>query len=225
MQKKKMVTSLLVAGAILVTSFSSFADAAISDIAKEPVVISQKIYTKAISEHKISSTKQVTVKKSSVESKKYAAASETKNKKKVTKRKMKRSKISRSRGGNSIQTRKLIEFAKKQLGKPYVWGAMGPNSFDCSGFTTYVYANIGVGLPHSSMAQSKYGTKVSRSEIQPGDLLFFATGGSSSINHVGIYIGGDEFIHGSSGRGKVYISDLSNYTKYAGEFITAQRIL
>ncbi len=82
---------------------------------------------------------------------------------------------------------KVIQEARRYLGKPYVYGAAGPSSFDCSGFTQYVYKNaVGKSLPHSAKSQYSYGRSVSRSELKPGDLIFGNAGGSG-IQHVGIY--------------------------------------
>ena len=90
----------------------------------------------------------------------------------------------------------IVDLATKQIGKPYVWGAEGPNSFDCSGLTYYVYKNaVGISLPRTSTEQSKTGTTVSRSNLQPGDLIFSSTNGTGDVSHVGIYIGNNEMIH------------------------------
>ena len=98
---------------------------------------------------------------------------------------------SNSNSSQSTSSSKVISYAKKFLGKPYVWGAQGPNGFDCSGFTYYVYKNsAGKTLPRTSSAQSKYGTYVSKSNLKPGDLLFFDTVGANNgvVTHCGIYI-------------------------------------
>lgn len=93
----------------------------------------------------------------------------------------------------------LIGIAKSKLGSPYKWGADGPNSFDCSGFILYSFKEAyGINLGHSSKAMSKMGTDVSKANLLPGDLVFFTTDRSGNVNHVGIYIGGGEFIHASS---------------------------
>lgn len=93
----------------------------------------------------------------------------------------------------------LIGIAKSRLGSPYKWGAEGPNSFDCSGFVLYSFKEAhGVNLGHSSKAMSKMGADVSKANLIPGDLVFFSTDRSGNVNHVGIYIGGGEFIHASS---------------------------
>jgi cell wall-associated NlpC family hydrolase len=84
-----------------------------------------------------------------------------------------------------------IKTALSKVGSPYVWGASGPNGFDCSGLTSFAYAAAGISLPHSSSAQAGYGTPVSRSELQPGDLVFFY----SPISHVGLYIGNGMMVH------------------------------
>jgi peptidoglycan DL-endopeptidase CwlO len=79
-----------------------------------------------------------------------------------------------------------IRTAMAQLGDPYVWGATGPDGFDCSGLTSYAYAAAGISLPHSSKAQSQMGVAVSRADLQPGDIVYFY----SPVSHVGLYIGG-----------------------------------
>jgi cell wall-associated NlpC family hydrolase len=76
------------------------------------------------------------------------------------------------------------------MGKPYQYGAAGPSSFDCSGLTMYSWAAAGVSLPHSSSMQSHSGRQVSRTDLQPGDLVFFG----SPISHVGIFVSGDTII-------------------------------
>ncbi|GAA0698711.1 C40 family peptidase [Paraclostridium ghonii] len=126
--------------------------------------------------------------------------------------------------GQSSSVDKVINIAKQQLGKPYVWGAEGPSSFDCSGFTQYSFKNgAGVNLPRVSRDQSKFGTAVSKSNLQKGDLVFFDTDKSGSVNHVGIYIGNNEFIHASSGGGKVIISQFTSF--YNSTFTNARRVL
>lgn len=87
----------------------------------------------------------------------------------------------------------VVKFAFQELGKPYVWAAAGPNSFDCSGLTMYVYAKVGVSLPHSAEAQYSIGQRIDRGSLQPGDLVFFSSGGGY-ISHVGIYIGNNSYI-------------------------------
>jgi cell wall-associated NlpC family hydrolase len=85
----------------------------------------------------------------------------------------------------------VIRTAMSKVGSPYVWGGTGPNGFDCSGFTGFAYASVGITLPHSSGAQAGLGTPVSRSELKPGDLVFFY----SPISHVGLYIGNGMMVH------------------------------
>ena len=111
----------------------------------------------------------------------------------------------------STKVEKMIEYAKNFLGKPYVYGASGPNSFDCSGFTSYVLKHMGVKAPRSSIDQSRYSAweAVSLDNLRAGDLVFFKTT-SAAVGHVGIYLGGGKFIHASSGKSmKVIISSLS----------------
>ena len=122
---------------------------------------------------------------------------------------------------------KVISYAKKLLGKPYVWGAQGPNGFDCSGFTYYVFKNsAGITLPRTSSAQSKYGKAVSKSNLKAGDLIFFDTVGpnNGAVTHVGLYIGNGQFIHAASGQGKVVINNL-NSSYYVKAYVNARRVL
>ena len=122
---------------------------------------------------------------------------------------------------------KVISLAKSLLGKPYVWAAEGPNSFDCSGYTYYVFKKAAnTVIPRTSAAQSKYGTYVSKSNIKIGDLIFFDTSGvnDGNVSHVGIYIGNNEFIHCSSSKGKVVISQL-NSSYYSKAYVNARRVL
>jgi cell wall-associated NlpC family hydrolase len=108
----------------------------------------------------------------------------------------------------------LVSIALAQLGKPYSWGAAGPNAFDCSGLVVYCYSQLGISVPHSSRALYGMGTPVSLAELQPGDLVFFARGGR--IHHVGIYIGGGNFIHSPHSGDVVKIAPLSSHSGYAG---------
>jgi len=116
--------------------------------------------------------------------------------------------------GNVVAT--AIAVAKQQLGKPYVWGAAGPNSFDCSGLTMYAYGRAGVALPHYTGDQWNVGRHVSESELQPGDLVFFNT--DEPLGHVGMYLGGGEFIQAPHTGTVVQITPLSGYYQehYAG---------
>jgi cell wall-associated NlpC family hydrolase len=84
--------------------------------------------------------------------------------------------------------------AKQQIGKPYQWGAEGPDKFDCSGLTMYVFNELGVQLPRVSGQQAYAGVHVDREDLQPGDLVFFKLNGSR-IDHVGIYQGHGDFVH------------------------------
>ena len=89
------------------------------------------------------------------------------------------------------RARQAVEFARQQLGKPYVWGATGPNSYDCSGLTQAAWASAGVTLPRTTWDQVNAGMRVARSQLQPGDLVFFY----EDISHVGLYIGDGQMIH------------------------------
>ncbi len=117
----------------------------------------------------------------------------------------------------------VVSYAKNLLGKAYTYGGVGPNSFDCSGFTKYVYGKFGVNLSHSASLQANVGTTVSKSNLELGDLVFFSQRGSS-IGHVGIFVGNNSFIHAANPQKGVIITSLSDgyYTK---NYITSKRIL
>jgi peptidoglycan DL-endopeptidase CwlO len=105
-----------------------------------------------------------------------------------------------------------VDTALAQRGKPYVWAADGPSSFDCSGLVEYAYGAAGIGLPHSSLMQSQMGRAVSRSELRPGDLVFFY----SPVSHVGIYIGNGEMVHAPTTGDVVKISSIDVMGYFAG---------
>jgi len=116
----------------------------------------------------------------------------------------------------------VVRRALGYLGTRYRYGASGARGFDCSGFTSYIYRQHGISLPHNSAAQYRVGKPVSRSELRPGDLVFFRTRGNR-ISHVGIYIGNGKFVHASSARGRVRVDTLtSGY--YHQRYVGARRI-
>ena len=120
----------------------------------------------------------------------------------------------------------IVAYAKQYLGCPYVYGAAGSSSFDCSGFTMYVYKHFGYELSHSATAQSKKGTYVAKEDLMPGDLVFFLDYETmDGIGHCGIYIGDGNFIHASSGSGYcVKVSTLTSGS-YAKRYSTARRLI
>ena len=117
----------------------------------------------------------------------------------------------------------VVNYAKTLLGKSYVYGGVGPNSFDCSGFTQYVYNKFGVNLSHSASLQANIGTTVSKANLQLGDMVFFSQGGSS-IGHVGIFVGNNSFIHAANPQKGVVITSLSD-GYYTTNYKTAKRVL
>lgn len=118
----------------------------------------------------------------------------------------------------------IVDLAKAQLGKPYAWGAEGPNSFDCSGLTYYVYGKVGIKLPRVSRDQYNVGWNVNYSNLKPGDLLFSSTDGSGNITHVGIYIGNGEMIH-SPKPGDVIQRTNINTSYWQNAHVGAKRVL
>ena len=113
----------------------------------------------------------------------------------------------------------VIGIAMQYLGVPYVWGGASPSGFDCSGFTLYVYAQLGISLPHYTGSQWQMGVPVPYDQLQAGDLVFF-----NGLGHMGIYIGGGQFIHAPHTGDVVKISSMSD-SWYAGSYVGARRIL
>ena len=114
--------------------------------------------------------------------------------------------------------------ARDYLGAPYVYGGQTPKGFDCSGLTSYVYKKHGVKLPRSSVKQAQAGRPVRKKNLKPGDLVFFKTGRSARVSHVGIYIGNDKFIHAPGTGKKVTTASLSsNY--YKRTYHSARRVV
>ena len=154
-------------------------------------------------------------KKKAEEAKKKAEAEA--KKKETTKKTSSSSKTTKSSKKSKTTGADIVAYAKKFLGCRYVYGTAGPKTFDCSGLTSYVYKHFGYSLNRTSGGQRSNGKKVNKSDLQPGDILCFT-------GHVGIYIGGNKFIHAANPRKGVIISSLSEsyYVKY---YITARRIL
>ncbi|MGY2084107.1 NlpC/P60 family protein [Blastococcus sp. SYSU DS0539] len=117
-------------------------------------------------------------------------------------------------GSGAAQT--AVNTALAQVGDPYVWAAAGPNAFDCSGLVQYAYAAAGISVPHSSRMQSTMGTPVSRSALQPGDLVFFY----SPVSHVGIYIGNGQMVHAATSGVPVKVASVDSM----GGYNSARRI-
>ena len=117
---------------------------------------------------------------------------------------------------STVSSSGVIDYAKSFLGTPYVWGATGPNSFDCSGFVQYVYRHFGVTTGRTTGSQITHGQYVSRANLQPGDLVFF---GSGTPHHVGIYLGNNSYIHSPHTGDVVKISILTR-----NDYLSARRV-
>ncbi len=122
---------------------------------------------------------------------------------------------------------KLEWNAKQFLGVPYVWGATGPNKFDCSGFTQWVYRDIGIDIPRVSRDQARVGEYVNYTNLQRGDMVFFSTDKKriGVVTHVGIYLGNGDFIHASSVGKKVVIYNFNNKEYYKKHFLWGRRLI
>ena len=117
-----------------------------------------------------------------------------------------------------------VDLAASLIGRPYVWGAEGPNSFDCSGLTQYVFARSGIALPRRAISQSQVGDSI-RGQLRRGDLVFFSSGrGQSVVTHVGIYEGGGVMIDASQRHGRVRRDDLRE-SFWDERFLFARRVL
>lgn len=171
-------------------------------------------------------------KKNATTSKKITKRVVRKQVKKTTKKKtiVRKTNVKRkySRGSGSYlaqgDNNAIVDIAKSFLGTRYVYGGTTPRGFDCSGFTQYVYRIAGVNLPRTASDQSKVGVAVDKSNLMPGDLVFFQTV-TNGISHVGIYIGNGNFIHASSGsKHKVTITSLSS-SYYINRYRGAVRIM
>lgn len=111
---------------------------------------------------------------------------------------------------NSSLGSQIVAYAKNFIGVPYVWGGTTPNGFDCSGYVQYVYRQFGISLPRTTYSQVAMGRSVSRSELQPGDLVFFRSAG-----HVGIYVGNEMYIHAPQTGRTISIDSMANRSLYA----------
>jgi cell wall-associated NlpC family hydrolase len=115
-----------------------------------------------------------------------------------------------------------VDLALSLRGAPYRTGGASPAGFDCSGLVAYVFARNGVTVPRTVAEQYRIGRHVRRSELEPGDLVFFRTV-SSGASHVGISIGGDDFVHAPSGSGEVRVEHLTS-TYWSRRYLGARRI-
>lgn len=103
---------------------------------------------------------------------------------------------------------RVAELARTQVGKPYGWGGTGPERFDCSGLATYVYRQLGIALPRVSLELASTGAHVDRSELKPGDLVFFSL--RSAFDHVGIFLGNNRFVHAPRRQEPVRVDNLDD---------------
>jgi cell wall-associated NlpC family hydrolase len=127
----------------------------------------------------------------------------------------------------SDKVEELLSTAKKYLGVKYIWAANGPSAFDCSGFTKYVFKKSGIALPRYSGHQANIGQKVKFKDLEKGDLVFFDTAKkfTRTVNHVGIFLGNNKFIHASSARKKVIITCFKEKKFYKNKFLHARRVI
>ena len=190
----------------------------------EDIRNSEEAAKKKAAEEAKKKAEEAAKKKAAEEAKKKAEAAKKKEaeeakKKTETKKTESTSKktTTSSKKSSKVTGEDIIAYAKKYLGYRYVYGTAGPNTFDCSGFTSYVYKHFGYSLNRTSGGQRSNGKKVNKSDLKAGDILCFS-------GHVGLYIGGNKFIHAANPRKGVIISSLSE-SYYVKTYITARRII
>ena len=113
---------------------------------------------------------------------------------------------------SSSAAQKAVDTALAQRGDMYLYGATGPDRFDCSGLTSYAYQAAGISIPRTSKLQSTFGTAVAKADLKPGDLVFFY----SPVSHVGMYIGNGQMVHASSAGKPVAVVSIDSMPSYAG---------
>jgi len=118
----------------------------------------------------------------------------------------------------SARGQTVVALAKQHVGAPYRWGGSSPSGFDCSGLVRYVYAQVGIALPHNAAQQYRLGLPVAREDLEPGDLVFF-----DRLRHNGIYVGDGRFIHARQTGRRVAIASLDDEW-YASHFVGGRRL-
>ncbi len=128
---------------------------------------------------------------------------------------------------NASVASKIENEAKSLLGIKYVWGATGPYTYDCSGFTQKVYRDAGINIPRVSRDQARVGQYISYNNLKKGDMVFFDTKKrrSGKVSHVGIYLGNGNFIHASSGAKKIVIFNFNEKQFYKKRFLWGRRVI
>lgn len=133
--------------------------------------------------------------------------------------------VDAAEAAKSDKGQEIADYALTFVGYPYVYGGSSPSGFDCSGFTSYIYKQFGYSINRTASNQLDNGVAVSMSELQPGDLVMFKKGSSGSrASHVGIYIGGGQFVHASTSSVGVIVSNLSD-AYYTTGFVGGRRIV
>jgi peptidoglycan endopeptidase LytE len=125
---------------------------------------------------------------------------------------------------NGARGQRVIRTALSYLGRPYVFGTAGPRAFDCSGFTRFVLRKaVGISLPHSAAAQSRFGTRIAAAQRQPGDLIFFKNTYKAGVSHVGFWMGNNRMVHAWP-RGGVRVDNL-NTSYFRAKYHSSRTVL
>lgn len=191
---------------LLLSTMNQIKEAAKQTPKKEVAIVTKKVEVKAVSQEKTTNENKTNVDTNVVQ--KEDIKQETKVEPKVEERSTQKP--------SSVSSNELVAYAETFMGTPYEWGAVGPDTFDCSGFVKYVYAHFGIRLGRTTYDQIGNGEYVSRGNLQPGDLVFFGTG---SPHHVGIYVGDNIYIHAPRTGDVVKKSPLTR-----SDYLSARRI-
>lgn len=181
---------------------------------KKEVIVNEKVSSKTVPQQSIV--------------KKPVEKERTPEKVKITQKVKTKPKVKKKKVFKVSVTKKIEKYAKGKLGKKYVWGAVGPKTFDCSGFTKNVFkCTTGIKIPRVSRDQAKVGTYVKYKDLRRGDMVFFDTEKkyTGKVNHVGIYLSDNNFIHASSAKKKVIITNFKKKPFYKKRFLWGRRIV
>ena len=181
------------------------------------------VFKDLVSSSKVTTSRSLTTSRQQT-TKEEAKTEQKTETKKTTSKTTTTKKTTETKAATNATGADVVKYAKKFNGYRYVYGGSGPKSFDCSGFTMYVYKHFGVKLPHNAETQANYGKYVKKSNLKPGDLVIFNNRANTSIGHAGVYIGNGKFIHAANSTDGVTIDTL-NSGYYSVRFVEGRRLI